>query len=280
MKGFFKGFVFTVVQFAVVIAIALGLSDCGDQGGGHGGPDDGGSGTPGGVATPGDTSGGTPKATAVAGPATATIKGMTKFNGTPPKMPVIPMNADPLCVEVNEGNQVRLEQVVVGENGELENVFIYVKNPPPGDYKAPSEPVVLDQNGCIYRPHILGVMVGQDIEVRNSDKSNHNINVLSKIRQGFNVNQGPGQAPIIKNLRRPEMAIDVKCNVHPWMNAKMFSMEHPFFGVARQGGAFEISEKLPAGTYTVVAWHERFGEKTQDVTLAEGETKEVTFQFP
>lgn len=285
MKAFAKRLVFAIVQFIVVIFIAAGLSDCGDHGAGHDGHGghDGDAEHVATTASGGDTEATASSAASTAAPtggaATAAIKGKVMYEGKPLKRIKIPMQADPLCVLVNEGKDVLTESYVVGEDGSLENVFVFIKDIS-GKFPPPAAPVVLDQRGCTYRPHVLGMIAGQGFEIRNSDKSNHNINVMAKVNRGFNVNQGPGQAPMLrKDLRRVEQPIKVKCNVHPWMNASIFVMSHPYFAVAGKGGTFEIPEKLSPGTYTVVAWQEKLGEMTQQVTVGDGETREITFTF-
>ncbi len=173
-------------------------------------------------------------------------------------------------------------------------VFVYVKKGIDGKYDVPSEPVVLDQKGCQYTPHVFGMIAGQTIDVKNSDKTLHNVHSLPKKNQLFNFSQ---PNPAVKSLKgragfpKPEMDIKIKCDAHPWMNARCHVMKHPFFDVTKdhvecpkgsgkepQRGTFEIGE-LPPGDYVIEAWHETLGTVSQSVSLADGEEKEIIFTF-
>ena len=212
-----------------------------------------------------------------------TVTGTVKFEGpVPPKKP-ISMDADPVCASSNP-NAVAEDLVVNGDN--LENVFIYVKDGKTADQKSisnlsfdvPAEPKVLDQQGCHYKPHVIGVQTRQTINVLNSDPTSHNVNVQAKKNEQFNQGQGPSAAPIVKQFQRSEVLIPVKCNQHPWMRAYIGVLSHPFYSVSGQDGKFEI-KNLPPGTYTLVAWHERLGEKTQQVTVAANGSVQQDFSF-
>ena len=124
-------------------------------------------------------------------------------------------------------------------------------------------------------------MKGQKLQIRNSDKANHNIKVQPRVNKPFNVNQAPGSPPMTKNFRQAEQNISAQCNVHPWMKASIWVFDHPYFAASGKGGTFEFKEKLPPGKYTIVAWHEKLGEKTQEVVIGPGDTvKELdTFEF-
>ena len=283
MTTFLKGLALSVVQFAVIIGIAAGLSDCGHDTHGDKAADSAHGGTE--VATtPAATSeaaeaGGGGAAPVATGEPTGVIKGLVKYNGDrPPLLKIGQLAQFKGCLEPHQGKPVFKEDaVIVGEDGTLENVFISIdKFPKTGDGKT-RPPVVLDQKGCVYTPHIIGVMANQKLEVRNSDSENHNINVVS--RQGFNQGQAKGQKPLVKTFRRAERKVPVKCNVHPWMNAVLFVMNHPHFSVAGKGGTFAFPEKVPPGTYTLVAEHEKLGKKTQQVEVVAGENT-FTFEFP
>lgn len=209
---------------------------------------------------------------------TATISGAIEFSGTPPAGTKVKMDADPVC-QLQHAQGRDAEEVVVS-NGKLANVFVYVKSGLEGQtFPAPTTPVSLDQQGCWYLPHVLGIQVNQPLEILNSDQTLHNINVKPTKNQPFNIAQPVKGMKTSKKFTKPEVMIKTKCNVHPWMSAYIGVLDHPFFAVTGADGAFTMSG-LPAGTYTVEAWHEKFGAKTESVTLADGESKSASFTFP
>jgi plastocyanin len=171
------------------------------------------------------------------------------------------------------------EYFVVGPDSGLENVFVSVKSGLGArTFPAPTAPVVLDQQGCHYTPHVVGVQVGQPLEIVNSDDTLHNVHAVPQVNEEFNIGQ-----PIkgMKNTRKftaREVAILFKCDVHGWMNAYVGVVEHPFFAVTAGGGRFSL-ETLPPGTYEIEAWHEKLGTETQTVTVGEKETKDISFTF-
>ena len=171
------------------------------------------------------------------------------------------------------------ENVVVNDNNTLRWVFVYVKEGLGGrTFTEPAEPVVLDQSGCIYHPHVFGVQTGQAIKILNSDPLLHNIHALPEVNRSFNFgmpNQGDERE---RNFRVPEIMVKIKCDVHPWMSAYAGVLDHPHFSVSGDDGAFSI-EGLPAGTYTIDAWHESYGAQTQTVTVSDGEVTSVNFTF-
>ena len=207
----------------------------------------------------------------------ANVVGRVVFEGTVPVNPPIDLAADPYCASQNPGG-ARLENVVVA-NGGLENVFVYVKDGL-GDYgfDVPSEPVKLDQVGCQYRPHVLGVRAGQKLVITNSDDTLHNVHAMAKSNGEWNKGQALKNMSDAKVFKTREVMVAFKCDVHSWMRAYVGVLEHPYFAVTQNDGAFEL-KNLPAGTYTVEAWHEKLGTQTQSVTLGEKESKQVTFTF-
>lgn len=204
------------------------------------------------------------------------IKGKISFDGTPPQRRAVKMSADPKCEAANpEG---RLGEVFVVNDGALQNVFLYVKEGLSGEFEAPKEPAVLDQNGCMYTPHVLGVMVGQTIEIHNSDATLHNVHSLPENSKQFNNAMPMKDMTIKKKFTAPEIMVRMKCDVHPWMSAYIGVLSHPFFAVSAADGTYTIGG-LPAGTYTIEAWHEKMGAQTQQVTVAEGAAATADFSF-
>jgi plastocyanin len=211
--------------------------------------------------------GGTPAATPAPPSApigASTISGTVKLDGTPPEARVIRMSSDPLCMP--EGPSVS-EVVVVGPGNGLQNVFVYVKDGL-GDRKfaAPQTPVLLDQRGCKYVPHVFGAQVGQPVRILNSDPTLHNIHAVPKTNTEFNFGQPLKGMDTTRTFDKPEVMVPFKCDVHGWMSGYGGIVPHPFFAVTKADGTFEI-KGLPAGTYTIEAWHERFGMQTQTVTV-------------
>lgn len=211
------------------------------------------------------------------------ITGKVSFQGEKPKLPRIMMDQDPFCVQKHGGKPVSAEDGEVNANGTLPNVFLYVKS---GAEKyvfaTPSEPVVLDQDGCMYKPHVLGVMAGQTLKVVSSDATTHNIHPMPKDNREWNMSQAPGAAPIEQKFAREEIMIPVKCNQHPWMRAYVGVVKSPFYAVSGSDGTFTI-KGLPPGDYTIEAWTAIGGAagqtQEQKVTIGPKETKTVDFTF-
>lgn len=213
-------------------------------------------------------------------PATAgEVKGTVVIEGTPPPNAVIKMATDPVCYRASTGEQTQ-ETYMVGADGKsLANVFVYVKDGL-GNYvfDVPTEPVVLDQQGCRYHPHVFGIRVGQPLEVLNSDATLHNIHAMPTVNAEFNFGQMIQGQKTPRTFTAKEVMVPFKCDVHGWMNAYAGVLDHPYFAVTTADGAFDL-KSLPPGTYTVEAWHEKLGTSTQTVTVGEKETKELSFVF-
>jgi plastocyanin len=207
-------------------------------------------------------------------PATAaTVSGTVKFEGAPPKPAKIDMSQDPNCKGSNTAENV----VTAGSN--LANVFVYVKEGLGNrTFAPPSEPVGLDQSGCRYHPHVLGVMAGQTVKIVNSDPTTHNIHPTPKDNREWNESQAPQAPALEKTFAREEIMLPVKCNQHPWMKMYISVTKSPFYAVTGPDGKFEI-KGLPPGDYTLAFVHEKLGEQDQKVTLAAKESKTLDASF-
>ena len=211
-----------------------------------------------------------------------TIAGTISITGPAPAPRAISMDQDPVCAR--EGAGAVAEDIVVSGD-KLQNVFVYIKEGKAGDrsinsYSFPAgEAAVLDQKGCRYVPHVIGVQTKQTLNVLNSDATSHNVNVDAKLNGKFNQGQANGAPPISKQFTRNETLIPVKCNQHPWMRAYIGVLSHPFFSVSGQDGRFEI-KGVPPGSYTIVAWHEKYpAGQTQTVTVGPSASAEANFSF-
>ena len=208
---------------------------------------------------------------------TSTIAGTAVFEGQAPRLRPIAMSADPGCEAKHEG-PVAAQSLVLGEGQRLGNIFVQVKNPPAGSYPPPAEPAVIDQNGCLYRPRVIGILVGQTLKFLNSDGILHNVHGLPTENREFNLGMPPSLTETDTILNKPEPLFPVKCDVHPWMRTHVAVMTHPYFAATGESGQFTI-EGLPAGTYEVEAWHEKLGTRSASVTVADGETGTADFTF-
>jgi hypothetical protein len=210
-------------------------------------------------------------------PATAaTITGTITFSGESPKPEKIDMSQDPACVVGTEPN---FSQSFAVDKGKLENVYVYIKDGLGNRvFATPSEPATLDQHGCRYVPHVMGIMVNQKLRILNSDLAMHNIHPAAQVNQSWNISQSSKGDPIEQSFSKPELMIPVKCNQHPWMKMYLNVSAHPFFSVSQKDGTFQI-KGLPPGEYTIAALHERMGEKTQKITVGAKETKSADFAF-
>jgi plastocyanin len=211
--------------------------------------------------------------------AMADVTGTAVFDGTPPKPKAINMAAVPDCAKQHT-DPVYEETIVVGEKGELKNVVVYVKDGAKLGGKANANPVILDQKGCVYTPHVVAVQVGQPLKAKNSDTFLHNVHGLCKDNPEFNFpQQQQGQEDPIKANTAAE-TYKVKCDVHPWMSAWVVVLDHPFFSVTGDDGKFGIKDLKP-GKYTLVAWQERLGTQESEIEVgADGNaTKPIEFKF-
>jgi len=214
-------------------------------------------------------------AVAVAGPSGGTVSGKVTYEGTPAKMKPIDMSKEPSCAKMYPSPPLA-ETVVTGAGSSLENVVVYVSAGAP-DEPAPSTAATFTQKGCRYIPHLLAFQVNQELKITNEDQTSHNIHPLPKLNREWNKSQPPGTPPISEKYDKAEF-IPVKCNVHPWMHGTFAVLKNSHFSVTRDGGAFSLAN-LPPGKYTITAWHESYGDQSQDVTISGTEAKTVNFVF-
>jgi plastocyanin len=210
-------------------------------------------------------------------PATAgSVRGSVKLEGTPPAAETINMESDPYC---QKQGTATTEAVSVGPGGALQNVFVYVKDGLGNRaFPVPPTPVALDQKGCRYAPHVLGIQVGQTLEILSSDNTLHNVHALPANNREFNKSHPLAGITHSHVFSTKEVMVPFKCDVHRWMNAYVGVLDHPFFGVTGPNGSVEL-KGLPPGTYTIEAWHEKLGTQTQTVTIGEKQTGDVAFTF-
>lgn len=238
------------------------------------------SGTP--AATPSPTGAPSPgesKAVVTAGGAAGTVSGTVKLVGKAPKpKKLAALAADSFCGPLWAVVPFA-EDVVLGPGQELANVFVHVKRGL-GDQPFPISdvPVELDQNKCMYSPHVVGVQVGQVLKVLNSDATLHNVWGQGKINTEFNVGMASGSPPKEFVFKDPEIGFKVICSVHSWMAAYVHIVRHPFFAVTDKGGSFRIKD-LPPGEYEVEAWHEKLGTITATVKLGAEAGQTIEFQY-
>ena len=212
-------------------------------------------------------------------PSTAgSITGTIHFEGVVPQMKTINMIDVPNCAKLH-ATPVMAENVVPGDNSTLQNVVVYLQ----GDFSAYSFPqatgsVKVDQEGCIYAPHIVALMTGDALEVTNKDGVTHNINAMSQLHQGWNETQVQGGQPILRHFSKEEIPMTIKCNMHPWMRFYAAVINHPYFQVTGKDGQFTL-RNIPPGTYTLTAWHETFGTKKQSITVQPKQERAASITF-
>lgn len=205
------------------------------------------------------------------------VSGTVTYDDKVPTLKPLDMNADPACAAKHK-EPVLPDMLVLGPGNGMANIFVQVKNPPAAAAKAPTTPVVIDQVGCRYEPHVAGVMAGQPLLFKNSDGVLHNVHGLPKMNREFNIGMPPTLKEKEQVLNKPEPVFQVKCDVHPWMQAYVAVMSHPFFAVTGKDGKFKI-DNLPAGSYELEAWHEKLGTQTAKVMVDASGMATASFSF-
>lgn len=205
------------------------------------------------------------------------IRGRVMLQGPAPGNTVIRMGMDPKCSELNAGKRVLQETAVVARDGGTANAFIYLEGRFPAT-PVPSAPVVIDQRSCLYGPRVVGMRVGQGLRVVNHDALFHNVHSSSAVGNSFNTGQPKAGMAFDYTPKAEEHMLKLGCDVHSWMTAYVGVMSHPYFAVSSATGAFEIG-KIPPGSYTIHAWHERFGEMKKSVTIKPGTPTVVDFAY-
>ncbi len=209
----------------------------------------------------------------------ATITGTVTYEGDVPKLKPLAMDADPACAKKHP-TPPPSEALVLGEGNTMGNIFVrVVKGLPAGKtYPPPKDPAVMDQDGCRYKPHVFGIMIGQSFKILNSDGILHNVHALPKINKPFNMAMPANRTEASATFDKEEGFFQIKCDVHPWMNAWAAVTTHPFFSVTGKDGKYTISG-LDPGTYEIEAWHEKLKTQKATVTVAGSETKTQSFTF-
>ena len=211
--------------------------------------------------------------------AASSISGTVTFTGKAPTLKPLAMDADPVCAKKHTG-PVPNELLVLGNGNTMGNIMVWVsKGLPAGKtWPAPTAPVVLDQQGCQYKPHVTGIMVGQPYKILNSDALAHNIHTLPTINKAFNRAMPATLKEATTTFEKAEAIFHIKCDVHPWMSAYVGAFSHPFFSVTSTDGKFTISG-LDPGTYEITAWQEKLGTQKATVTVGASDTKTQNFKF-
>jgi len=207
-----------------------------------------------------------------------TISGTATYDGKVPALKPLSVAAEPICAKQHDS--VPNEMLVLGAGNTMANVLVRVVSGLPAGktYPAPTTPVTMDQHGCQYKPHVMGIMVGQPFKVLNSDGILHNVHALSKVNATFNMAMPPTRKEASATFGKEEGMFVIKCDVHPWMQSYMGVFSHPFFAVTGPDGKYTIPN-LPAGTYEIEAWHEKLGTQKSKVTVGASDTQTAAFKF-
>ena len=200
------------------------------------------------------------------------ISGTVKFKGTAPAPKKLDVSKDKeVC-----GKSPKVDQSLVVNNGNLANAVVTITDIKTGK-KIDAKKVTLDQKGCEYQPHVLAFPVGTTVEILNPDGILHNVHSYSKANSPFNMAQPKFKKTLDVKIDKPE-AIEVKCDVHGWMQGWLVATESPYVAVTDNSGNFKLTD-VPAGNYTVEVWHEKLGKNTQKVTVKGKEDAKVSFEL-
>jgi plastocyanin len=207
-----------------------------------------------------------------------TITGTVTYEGKVPNLRPLSVAAEPMCAKKHA--TIPNEALVLGPGNTMANIMVHVVSGLPAGktWPAPKEPVVMQQEGCQYVPHVMGIMVGQPFKVMNDDGVLHNVHALPKVNRPFNMAMPPTRKEAEETFAKAEGMFTIKCDVHPWMQAHIGVFTNPFYAVTGKDGKFTIAN-LPAGTYEIEAWHEKLGTRKATVTVGASDTKQANFTF-
>jgi hypothetical protein len=206
------------------------------------------------------------------------VSGFIKLEGMPPKMRAINLRSVPSCNEMHK-TPALTEDVVMGNDSMLQNVVVYLKGDfTPYSFPDNTESAKIDQVGCIYTPHVLAVTTHTPVQVHNSDSATHNSLAITKANSPWNETQAVGGTPVQRVFSAPEVALALKCNIHPWMKVYVAVFNHPYFQVTGKDGSFTL-KNVPPGNYTLMAWQERYGMIEQPITVAPNGSQSVTLSY-
>jgi len=220
----------------------------------------------------------TAPAAAAADASTGSIAGKVSFDGPAPTRAALETEGDPKCHALHASAPLLSDREVVSADGGVRWAFAYIKNPPAGTFPMPAGPEELDQIGCAYTPHVIGLRVGQKLNIKNTDPTLHNVRGIARNNKPFNFGQPEASPPRERVFDKAEMEIRVKCDIHTWMTGFIFAMDHPFFAVSDAEGKFSIAG-LPAGDYTLAVWHEAYGTQEVQVSVKAGAGTDAAVAF-
>lgn len=201
-----------------------------------------------------------------------------RYTGAPAQVRTIDASTDPVC-EGEHADGWSRPDFLVDERGMLADVVVSLKGIPLERREPPKKPLVLDQRGCAYEPRVFAVMTRQEIELKNSDETLHNVHAMPKVNKEFNLAMPMVDMTVRKHFKKAESAFAIRCDVHPWMTAWCTVFDHPYFAVTdAKGRATMSTQGLEDGSYTVELWHPVLGTGTTEVLVVGGRGAEP-FEF-